>query len=155
MAKTPNSTSPLALPSFFAKRIAPGKGGVAHQKNLAQAITDIQVQTQVTAGANLLTVTGSDPDLELVTSGFFACDDEGELEPVEVELDGVHYSLVDIQGTTDVTQPNITLEFQTRGASYLRKLKGPKKATRGAGSTRDEFIKARVDEVKAGGGIRL
>jgi hypothetical protein len=132
-------------------------------------VTDVLVETQLAASSpNVLTVSIEDPQLQAATSGLLTARKAPKLDKrkglaigtgsaafpvVDLTLDGSVYRLTDIEGTTDLTQPNLTLEFQSRGACLLRQYLGPLKAIREASMTRAEFIAAVVARVKQYGGI--
>jgi hypothetical protein len=132
-------------------------------------VTDVLVETQLAASSpNVLTVSIADPLLLSATSGLLTARKAPRLDKrkglaigtgsaafpvVDLTLDGSVYRLTDIEGTTDLTQPNLTLEFQSRGACLLRQHLGPLKAIREASMTRAEFIAAVVARVRQYGGV--
>ena len=131
-------------------------------------VTDVLVETQLAATApNVLTVSIADPKLQTATSGLLTAKKIPKLDKrkglgvatgnafpiIDLPLDGGVYRLTDIQGTTDLTQPNLTLEMQSRGACLLRQKLGPLKAIREASMTRAEFIAAVVARITAYHGI--
>lgn len=132
-------------------------------------VTDVLVETQLAASSpNVLTVSIADPKLQAATSGLLTARQPPKLDKrkglaidtgqtvlpiIDLALDGGVYRLTDIEGTTDLTQANVTLEFQTRGACLLREHLGPLKAIREASMTRAEFLQAVVARVKQYGGI--
>jgi cell wall-associated NlpC family hydrolase len=144
----PVTTESLVVPALFAERLIPGSENKVVRENLVTAIADIQTETQ-TVGANCLKLTISDPALTLISNGLFCANPDGSLPTVDLELDGVSYRLTDIEGTTDLSQPNLTMEFQTLGAVILREKYGHPHAKRGAKMTRAEFIRAQMHSVKA------
>jgi hypothetical protein len=143
-------SEPLKIVGEFAEAVVRGNKHFKGTLDLKRAIVDIQTETQM-QGANLLTVSVSDPSLSIFTSGFFEMYEEGglwRLPPVEVELEGVTWRLVDIQGTTELSSPNAVLEFEPKAIVMLRRHFGPVSATRGAGMTRAEFERKLANAVK-------
>ena len=127
------------------------------------------VETQIAAESpNVLTVSIADPTLQTATSGLLTPRHAPKLDRrkglaidtgvsalpiIDLPLDGCVYRLTDIEGTTDLTQPNLTLELQTRAACLMRERLGPLKAIREATLTRAEFILAVVQRITQYGGI--
>jgi hypothetical protein len=162
MAATCN---PLGVSAAIAKALTAQAG----LPDAAIEVTDVLVETQLAASSpNVLTVSIADPTLQTATSGLLTARNVPKLDKrkglavgtgaaafpvIDLPLDGGVYRLTDIQGTTDLTQPNLTLELQTRGACLLRELLGPLKATREASMTRAEFIAAVVARVTKYHGI--
>lgn len=144
---SPVSSASLLVPALFAERLLQGSSNKALEENLATVIADIQTETQV-VGSNCLKLTISDPSLTMVSSGLFCANPDGSLPTVDLELDGVSYRLTDIEGTTDLSQPNLTMEFQTLGAVILREKYGHPHAKRDSKLTRAEFIKAQMHSAK-------
>jgi hypothetical protein len=158
---------PLAVSAAIAKALTTQAG----LPDAAIEVTDVLVETQLAASSpNVLTVSIADPTLQAATSGLLTARNPPKLDKrkglavgtgvaafpvIDLPLDGGVYRLTDITGTTDLTQPNITLELQTRGACLLRELLGPLKAIREASMTRAEFIAAVVARVTKYHGIRF
>ncbi len=153
------SCEPLAVSAAIAKLLTAQAG----LPDASIRVTDVLIETQLAASSpNVLTVSIADPKLEAATSGLLTARKTPKLDKrkglavgtgtgafpvIDLPFDGGVYRLTDIQGTTDLTQPNITLEMQSRGACLLRELLGPLKAIREAGMTRAEFIAAVVARV--------
>jgi hypothetical protein len=156
---------PLGVSAAIAKALTTQAG----LPDAAIKVTDVLVETQLAASSpNVLTVSVADPHLQAATSGLLTARKAPKLDKrkglaigtgsaafpvVDLTLDGSVYRLTDIEGTTDLTQPNLTLEFQSRGACLLRQYLGPLKAIREASMTRAEFIAAVIARVKQFGGV--
>lgn len=128
--------------------------------NLARSVTSANVRLTM-EGASELTVEVEDPHGKLLrsdvlTSWAFGVTSDADNEaawvrrskPVDVTLDGLVFRLVrvDKEGT------RLTLTFEERAVTYLRRHKGARSAPR-SHITRGQFVQMLVREVKANGGI--
>jgi hypothetical protein len=145
----PSSTR---IPHFLATRIVNeaekhGKS-VPAKEELAQAITEVELQTQI-SGASFIKVWVADPYWVLTTSGFVDVNEEGILDPLEVEFpegSGSLWVFCAVEVTNDLTQPSLILTFEDKIVAELRAKWGPKNVASGT-VTRAQFIKQLVDEV--------
>lgn len=110
-------------------------------------------------GASTVRLTIADPEWVVLRSGLLTRgereDVEGpgtddELEPVDIKLDDHWYRLMQVSAEDD----DLSLTFEDRPVTYLRQHKRFVKANRGS-TTRAEFARRLVKEVKADGGIRF
>jgi cell wall-associated NlpC family hydrolase len=139
---------PQLLSHFIAKQVVKSaKKGAPAVEDLAKAISEIELQTEI-QGASFLKVTVIDPEWAITTSGWLEVV-EGLVDQIEVEFpekSGWFWRLCAIDGSTDRTQPNLTLTFEDRIVAYLRDYWGPKTAPPGT-ATRAQFIRDLVREV--------
>lgn len=137
-----------ALARFLAKRItASAKKGGVNEAELANRIGEIEIETQI-SGASFLKAHIIDPEWALTTSGWLELK-EGLLEPIEVEFpegSGWTWILCAVEGTTDITEPNLTVTFEDRLVAYMRDYWGTKVAPPST-QTRAQFIRDLVAEV--------
>lgn len=139
---------PGIISRFLAKQIQKGAPkGAPEVEDLAKAISEIELQTQI-LGASFIKVHVIDPEWAITTSGWLEVV-EGLVHPIEVEFpekSGWFWRLCAIDGTTDRTQPTLTLTFEDRIVAYLRDYWGPLAAPPGT-TTRAQFIRDLVREV--------
>lgn len=143
-----------ALARFFSKAVVQGFPGSKNVKKaavdeveLANRIGEIEIETQV-AGASYLKVHIIDPEWALTISGWLKVK-EGLLEPIEVEFpEGSKWFwvLCAVEGSTNVTEPNLVVTFEDRIVYFLRQYYGVKHAPAGT-QTRAQFIRDLVAEV--------
>jgi hypothetical protein len=107
-----------------------------------QRLTDGRLERTMD-GASTLTLTVDDTDRALITAGVFD-------KQIDVQLLGEWWRLVQVSKSGDT----LTLTFEDRAVSYLRKQTKPRKAARSK-MTRAQFALSLVREVKAGGGIKF
>lgn len=136
------------------KKSAKRKKGLPNAASLTTAMTSLELEDTI-EGSSTLTVTIADPDFTYIA--FFDIDENGRLDPIDVNypLDSAMWwrlTMLDISDNLGYTELKAT--FMERGAVYMQHHFGPIKASRGK-VTRAEFIKARCDEIKAGGGLRF
>jgi cell wall-associated NlpC family hydrolase len=147
--------APTTVPHLLAKRIvATAAKTCPPVTDLATAISEVELRTQI-SGASTLTLTIIDPDWVIFTSGFLDQNEDGLLDPIEVEFpdeSGSFWRLCTVDITTDTAAPNLTLTFEDRIIAYLRDHWGAKTAAPGT-KTRAQFIKSLVDEVGRGGDV--
>lgn len=159
------SCEPLGVSAAIAKALT----DQAHLPGASISVADVLIETQLASSSpNVLTVSIIDPALQLATSGLLTARSTPKLDKhkgvaigtgkaafpvIDLSLDGGTYRLTDNQGTNDTSQPNISLELQTRAACLLRERLGPLKAIREASMTRAEFIAAVVARITAYHGI--
>lgn len=131
---------------------AKAKGMRLNEVDLDALISDITFVTTI-KGASSLEVTLTDPELSLLTSGFFDANDDLALDAIDLQYPGGRDSkywwrLSEINFDTDTNGPNVTLIFENRVVSYLRNKRGAKTASR-AKVTRAQFIKQiTADEIQ-------
>src|SRR5262249_46991430 len=98
------------------------------QQDLEAAVSEVSLRTSI-LGASTVEVTLSDPHWALQSSGLFTVED-GLLSPLEIEFPqiGVQkwWRLCTVEGSTDLSGPNLKLTFESRVASFLRLHWGPK-----------------------------
>lgn len=138
-----------AISTFLATQIvdASAKGQV-EVVQLAERIGEIEIQTQI-AGASTMKVTVIDPEWELSKSGFVTPDEEGFLPVVEVEFpesSGWRWTLCEVEVSTEVASPNLTLTFEDKIIADLRQYWGPKQVPPGT-QTRAQFVRSLLNEV--------
>jgi len=143
-----------ALAKFFAKQVLQGfpgsktvKQGAVDEVELANRIGEIEIETQI-AGASYLKAHIIDPEWALTISGWLKVK-EGLLQPIEVEFpEGSKWFwiLCAVEGSTNVTEPNLTVTFEDRIVYFLRQYYGKKYAPPGI-QTRAQFIRSLVREV--------
>jgi len=143
-----------ALAKFFAKQVLQGfpgsktvKQGAVDEVELANRIGEIEIETQI-AGASYLKAHIIDPEWALTISGWLKVK-EGLLQPIEVEFpEGSKWFwiLCAVEGSTNVTEPNLTVTFEDRIVYFLRQYYGKKYAPPGI-QTRAQFIRGLVQEV--------
>lgn len=147
---------PRVLTRFLAKQIvSSAKKGAPTVENLAKAISEIELQTQI-LGASFIKVTVIDPEWTITTSGWLEVV-EGLVNQIEVEFpekSGWFWRLCAIDGTTDRTQPGLTLTFEDRIVAFLRDYWTPKTVPPGT-TTRAQFIRDLVREVGQHGEPRI
>lgn len=148
--------SATRIPHFLATRIISEaesfNKGVPEKEELAEAISEIEIQTQI-EGASFIKVWVIDPEWVLATTGFVDVNEEGILDPLEVEFpekSGWLWTFCAVEITNDVTQPNLVLTFEDKIVAELRNKWGPKNVASGT-VTRAQFIKQLVDEVGVDG----
>jgi hypothetical protein len=105
-----------------------------------QRVTGGTIEHTMT-GASSLTITLDDTDRALTDSDLFT-------KQIDVKLDGLWWRLVKVSKSGD----SLTLTFEDRAVSLLRKVTTPRKAARSK-MTRAEFALSLVREIKTGGGI--
>lgn len=142
---------------FDSKLIASNLTAVAKRKDVDldedtfdSMLVDIVFVTTID-GASSLEVSLADPDLDLLTSGFFDANDDFALDAIDLNYPaGSNYwwRLAEMSYTTDPASANLTATFEDRIVSYLRHKRGTKSASR-AKVTRAQFIKSiTADEIK-------
>ncbi len=145
MAET-SSPRRVAVSRFVAKQVASKAKGPVDEQELAEAINEIEIETQ-TGGSPFIKVHLIDPYYRLLTSGFIAIVEE-RLDKIEVEFpEGSNWwwRFVAVEVSNDLTQPNLTLVFEDRIVAWLREEIGYKTVPAGT-QTRGQFIKAMIDE---------
>ncbi len=148
----------LAVTSFLAKHI--GKYGNVDEVQLAEAISEIEIETQ-TSGAPFIKVQIIDPYWRLLTSGFIDVQTTTQsvgsekanlpstLRNIEVEFpegSGWEWRIAAVETTNDTTQPNLILTFEELIVTQLREVWSFKIASSGV-QTRAQFVVAMLDEV--------
>jgi hypothetical protein len=137
--KTPEAR---ALSHFVAKQLAKGTGEVIGSVELADAIGEIEEETQI-LGSDFLKVHVIDPGWRLQNSGFIRIGKSGLLEPeVEIEWpsDSERFWIsCAVEGSTEVLEANFVIIFQDKIFNDLRSHWGPRYATPGT-TTRAQFI---------------
>jgi hypothetical protein len=132
------------------------KKNVPSQEDFADAILDVSIEDTI-RGSSSVTITIYDREWEFSKSGWFDCDANGKLDPIDLRYG------TDSSGDPQwwrITQANpkknytIDLVFMERAAVYMMAHKGPYKVSRSR-RTRAQFIKSCFDKVRAGGGIRF
>ena len=98
--------------------------------------------TRTLSGASNLELTVSDPEGDLLNSGFFDARGDGKLDALKVTIDGLEYRIAALAVNGD----SLTLTFEDRAVAQLRKKTGPEAWTRGA-HTRAQFIDALVGKL--------
>lgn len=121
---------------------------------ITNAITGVTMSDTI-EGSSTLTITMVDPDYELINSEFFDTNDDGKLDPIDIEYpdnsnDWWRVTQVAVSDQSGGAQ--ITLTAMERAAAHLASHHGPLKVAR-AKRTRAEFLKMCSDKVGAGGGI--
>lgn len=144
-----NEIDKVAVTSFVAKHIAKSAKGKVDERQLAEAIDEIEEETQLT-GASMIRVHLVDPYWDLATSGFLDRDEEtGLLDKIQCEFPegpGYWWQLAAVELSNNLTQPNVTLVFEDRIVSWLREMRGEKVAPPGT-TTRAQFVRTLLDEV--------
>ncbi len=142
-------TKRLAVASFLAKHIVKTAKGHVDEEQLAGAISEIEIETQL-EGSSFIKVHLIDPYWTLATSGFLTVSEDGLLDKIQCEFpeqSGYWWQLVAIDPiTNDMAQPNLTLVFEDRIVAWLREATGEKVAPPGT-TTRAQFVKALLDEI--------
>jgi len=121
------------------------KGTTPDTQQLAAAITEIELETQI-AGASFIKVYLDDPYWVLSTTGWLD-QKEGLVDEIEVEFpegSGWLWILVAAEVTLDVTQPMV-LTFEDKIIAELRKKYGGRNF--GGSTTRAQCVKILADEV--------
>lgn len=154
MSEEKSAPNGEALAKFFAKKIVEGFPGNKAAKNeavdeieLAKRIGEIEVETQ-TAGASYIKAYIIDPEWALTISGWLKVK-EGLLSPIEVEFpegSNWHWVLCAVEGSTNVTEPNLTVTFEDRIVYFMRQYFGTKHAPPGT-QTRAQFIRDLVRQI--------
>lgn len=156
MANKIKALQPAAVSRLIASQVVASSSGTTPTvEDLAAAISDVQIETQ-TLGASLLVVTLIDPGWQIQRSGFLNITSEGLLDEIDVNFpqgSGYWWRLAMVEGTNDLSAPNLMLTFQDRIISYLQDKWGPKGVAPGT-VTRAQFIKQLVDEVGNGDGLQ-
>lgn len=111
--------------------------------NVTEVITDAVVERTV-EGASTLTVTIHDPEWELLESGLFDSDKDGQLDIIDVKLDKLWFRLVKVAPSGD----NLVLTFEDREVALLRQHDKPRSVAR-KDKTRAQFVEMLVREVKS------
>jgi hypothetical protein len=114
------------------------------------AITGIQI-TDTIDGSSTIVVKFQDPDWHLIRSGFFDCNDDGQLDALDVNYPaGSELWWRSSQVTVDANRSSASIELTLieRAVAMLQHKKGPLKTGRNK-STRAEFIANLVSRVKA------
>lgn len=117
--------------------------------SITGSITDAEIERSI-EGASTLTLTVHDPDWAILNSGLFDRRVDGRLDAVDVQVDTHWFRLVQVAPSDDT----LTLTFEDRDVAYLRRHTKYKKVARGK-TTRAEFVRSLVKEVKADGGIQF
>lgn len=138
----------------IAKQIIKAKGrrAVRNKVDLVTAITAVNIADTM-KGSSTITVTLTDSDFELLDSGFFDPDEDGHLDPIEINYPNgsrFWWRVTQIAVSQDGV---LNLTLMERTAVWLMSLKGPVKAKSRAKTTRAEFIYWLAGHVKAEGGI--
>jgi cell wall-associated NlpC family hydrolase len=148
-----SAPDPHVVSHFIAKQVVKSaKKGAPSEIDLAKAISEIELQTQI-LGASFLKVTVIDPEWSIMTSGWLDVVD-GRVDEIEVEFpekSGWFWRLCALSGTTDRTQPGLTLTFEDRIVAYLREHWYPPKTAPPGTQTRAQFIRDLVREVGLNG----
>lgn len=135
-----------AVAHFLAKRIATTAKGKVDELELAEAISEVEIETE-TGGPPFIKVKLIDPYYRLLTSDFVAVAEE-KLDKVEVEFpEGSNWwwRFCSVEVSNDLTQPNLTLVFQDRIVGWLREEVRYTVVPAGT-QTRAQFIKALIDK---------
>jgi hypothetical protein len=124
--------------------------------DLAAAIQTVRIRDHI-KGSSYLEVTITDPEWELLKSGFFDPNKDGRLDAIDIKYprEKVHgkdfwWRLTQVSVSADRM---LTLTLMERKATFLMELKGPVKAKSRSKTTRAEFIKWLCDHVKKDHGI--
>jgi hypothetical protein len=143
--------SPVTVSTFIANDIQASASGIVPQREqLAEVISEVQLQTQ-TLGASLLHVTLIDPGWAIQRTGWLNVTDDGLLDEIEVQFPApqpneppMWWRLAMVEGGNDLTQPNLTLTFQDRIVAILQDQWGPIGVAPNT-KTRAQFFKQLVD----------
>lgn len=137
--KTPEAQ---ALSHFVAKQLAKGTGEVIGSVELADAIGEIEEETQI-LGTDFVKVHIIDPEWKLQNSGFIKINSDGLLEPeVEIEFpsgSGRKWVSCAVSGSTEILEPNFVIVFQDKLFQDLKGYWGPRYVTPGT-TTRAQFV---------------
>jgi hypothetical protein len=127
----------LAIDEFLLDHVQP------HIPNLdvASSIVDGYIERTV-EGASTLQIVLNDPRLAILKSGLLN-NDAGKMRSIDVELDGLWFSLSDINKSGN----DVTMTFEDQIVAELRKHDSFRKASR-AKMTRAQFIRMLLREVK-------
>jgi murein DD-endopeptidase MepM/ murein hydrolase activator NlpD len=141
---------PHIVSHFLAKQIVKSaKKGAPAVEDLAKAISEIELETQI-LGASFIKVMVIDPEWDLLTSGWLDVTD-GLVDQIEVEFpekSGWFWRLCAIDVTTDRTTANITLTFEDRIVAYMREYWHPPKTAPPGTTTRAQFVRDLVREIR-------
>ena len=117
--------------------------------NLATALSSVQMITSM-KNVGSLTAVVNDPQWTFMDSGFFDTDENGEIDPIDVNYpDGSRFWWRLTQVSASDSARQITLTFLVRESVYLQHLHGPKSANR-AKMSRAEFLQSCCKDVKEG-----
>lgn len=119
---------------------------------LKEGLPDIKVDGSIISGevnrtirgASEVTVTVHDQGRHIVRAESLRAP-KGSLRAVDIQIDGLYYRLTKLQKQGD----DVVLVFEDRWVSYLRSLRGPRKASR-ATITRAGFILQLIRSIKPG-----
>jgi len=150
--------SATRIPRFLATRIISEaerfKKGTPEHEELAQAITEVELETQI-EGASYIKVYVVDPYWVLTLSGFVDTNEEGILDPIEVEFpekSGWLWTFCAVEVKTNFSEPTLILTFEDKIIAELREQPGPLSVAPGT-TTRAQFIKQMVDQVGIDGKV--
>jgi hypothetical protein len=121
--------------------------------NLATAIVDIQIVDTI-KGSSTITLSISDPNFDLLDSGFFDADKDGRMDKIELNYPEGSDLWWRLTQTSITAGETIDMVFMERTAAYLMEKRGPLKVSR-AKKTRSEFMLFLCGRVKSGGGIKF
>lgn len=117
---------------------------------LSDVVADISPDTTI-LGASTLEVAIIDPRWVLLTSGVFDLDARNRLPKIDLNYPNVSnywWRLTQIDVTTDLEDPNLTLTFEARVVAYERDKTGQKSWSRSR-FTRAQAIKGMLGEVQS------
>ncbi len=138
--KTPEAQ---ALSDFVAKQMAQGTGNVVGSVELADAIGEVEEETQI-LGSDFVKVHIIDPEWTLQNSGFIKINSDGLLDPeVEIEFpsgSGRFWVSCAVEGSTEILEPNFVIIFEDKIFNDLKGYWGPRYATPGT-TTRAQLIR--------------
>jgi hypothetical protein len=122
------------------------KKGVPTKLDLITALTLLTIEDTI-QGSSSLTITLTDPNLVITTSGFLDPNADGRLDRLQLNYpDGSDYWWM-LSSVNVTSRDVVELVFMERVAVWLQQFRGPYKASR-ASMTRAEFIKSLVDKTK-------
>lgn len=135
-----------SIPEFVVKQLNPSKYGLS-ETDLTTALQDVELQTQI-LGASFIKVFVDDPEWVIQNSGLIRVNSDGILNELEVEYpesSGYFWRLAAVEGSTEITQANLTLTFEDRIVARLREQWKHRTFPPGL-STRAQVVKALVEE---------
>jgi hypothetical protein len=160
-AATAKNDSPRAVDYRLEDFRLLSRGSSVIERDLLLDASILKADLELTIeGASTLTVVVEDPEYRLLRSDLLTRwtwgegDTSGEAgwiktgRAVDAELDDVTFRLAQVKKS----RTTLTLVFEERAVTYLRRHKGAKKVSRGR-FTRAQFAGSLVAEVKADGGI--
>jgi len=139
-----------AMADLLAKRVkATSTRGSVNEAELSDRIGEIEEETQIN-GPDYIKVHIIDPEWTLQGSGFVDVDSQGLLDEIEIEFPEGSKRLwifCQVEGSTDITEPNFIMTFQDKLFAKLRAFWKPITAPPGT-KTRAQFVHDLLVEAK-------